>query len=255
MPPARITSLAALAALGLSCRSGPPPAIDPVLAARVPAGATILAGVNLDRVRASPLFGQFPPAVRAFLEAWNSAHSILAASDGSRYLVLARGDFSAAPAGSTPIAKGLAASGSADWVDAARHGSGRNALLPRAETVAASSDIWMVADGNASLPVTGNAENLNRLLHMTEYATLTVRLTDSAALEVTGACSGAEQASHLEETVRAFAGIGAGAAARQPALAAILRRVRITRDGRAVHVVLTVEAVELPELLKLLGVS
>jgi len=254
----RIILLAAVAALGVSCRSGPPPAIDPALAASVPPGATVLAGVHLDRVRASPLYRQLPAAASGLLDSLGQARSVLVASDGARYLVLSRGDFREAPAGATLLAKGLAGMGSPDWLEAARHGgqgAGKNALLARASPIAASADIWMAAAGSANLPLTGNGENLNNLLHATQYATLSVRLTDKLALEVVGMCPGPEPARHLEETVRAFIGIGAGATARQPAISGLLRRIQVTRDGSAVHVVLVAQAAELQNVLKLLGIG
>jgi hypothetical protein len=247
---ARIIVLAALAAIGVSCRSGPPPAIDPALAACVPPAATILAGVNLDRVRASPLHQRIPPAALAFLESLGAAHSVLVASDGSNFLILTRGDFRQATPGATLLAPGLAAVGSPDWVRAAasRHGAA-NGLLVRAGPLAAAAEIWIVAAGNATLPVSGNGENLNRLLHATEYATLTVRLTDGVALEAVGMCRGAEVAQHLEETVRAIITLGAAGARRQPALAAMLRRIRVSREDRAVRINLMAQADELGPLL------
>jgi hypothetical protein len=55
--------------------------------------------------------------------------------------------------------------------------------------------------------------------------------------------------------VRAFIGIGAGTTARQPAISALLRRIQVTRDGSAVHVVLVAQAAELQNVLKLLGIG
>jgi hypothetical protein len=254
----RILFVAALAMLGVSCRISPPPAIDPAIAASIPPGATILAGINPDRVRASAVYRQLPPAASGFLQALGPARSVLVAFDGVRYLVLARGDFRETPSGATLLGKGLAGMGSPDWLESARHGgagNGRNALLARAAPIAASADIWMAAAGSANLPVSGNGENLNNLLHATEYATLSVRLTDNVALEIVGLCRGPEPARHLEETVRAFASIGAGATARQPAISGLLRRIQVTRDGSAVHVNLTAEAAELQTVLKLLGIG
>jgi hypothetical protein len=225
-----------------------------MLSASVPAAATILAGVNLDRVRASPLRQQLPPAVSAILDSVGPARSALFASDGAHYLLLARGDFHEAPAGTILLAKGLAGSGSPDWLHAAAapQGKARKWLLPRAESVA-GADIWIVASGAANLPVSGNGENLNNLLHATQFTTLSVRLTDSVALEAIATCSAAEPARHLEETVRAFVHIGAGFTARQPDLSSLLRRINITRDDRIVHIALDVPAAELPLVLKLFG--
>jgi len=221
----------------------------------MPAGASILAGVNLERVRASPLRHQFPPTAVAFLDSLGAAQSALIASDGGNYLVLTRGDFKQAPLGSTLLGPGLSALGSPDWVRAANapHNPDgpRNALIPHAEPVAASADIWMAVAGNANLPVSGNGENLNRLLHDTEYATLSVRLNDGVSIELVGMCGGPEPARHLEETVRSFVMLGAASTARQPAVSGLLRRIQVTRADRAVHVTLAAQAAELETVLKL----
>jgi len=248
--PARISIAATLTLLGGACRSGPPAAIDPALAALVPPAATILAGVNLAHLRASRIRPQFPTAAKALLDSLGSAQSVLIASDGAKYLVLTRG---ATLAGATSLSGGVAGAGSPDWLGART--AGKNTLLPQAETLAATADIWVVAAGNANLPVGGNGENLNNLLHATQYTTLIVRLDDRVALEAIGTCSADLAARHLEETVRAFIGIGAGATARQPDLSGVLRRVRVTRDGRAVHVTLAIEAAQLTAVLKLFGVG
>jgi len=254
---ARFAPLLALAALGVSCHSGPPPAIDPAAASAIPPGALILAGVDLGRLRASPLQQQMPPAAMAFLEPLRDADSLLAASQGSDYLVVARGRFRQAPAGFTLLAPGLAAAGSSAWLraGAVQHRSGATgspALLERAEPLAAASAMWVVAAGSATLPLSGNGENVNRLLHTTQYATLSVRLGNDIALDATGMCDTPDSARRLEETVRAFATLGAAASARhEPAVAALLKRLRIAREDRVVHFSLPVQAGDLEELFKL----
>lgn len=252
---ARFTPALALAALGVSCRSGPPPAIDPAAASSIPPGAVILAGVDLGRLRALPLHQQMPPAAMAFLEPFHDADSLLAASNGSDYLVVSRGSFRQAPAGATLLAPGLAAAGSPGWLSAAaaQHRSGATgapALLERAEPLAAAGEIWMIAAGSATLPVSGNAENLNRLLHTTQYATLSIQLTNGIALDAMGMCDTSDSARHLEETVRAFATLGAAASARQPAVASLLKRIRISREDRAVHLNLPAQPADLEQLFK-----
>lgn len=246
----------ALASLGVSCRSGPPPAIDPAAAAAIPPGAVILAGVDLGRLRASPMSRQLPPAAMAFLAPFRDADSLLAASNGSDYLVVSRGSFRQAPAGATLLAPGLAAAGSPAWLRAAaaQHRSGATgapALLERAEPLAAASEIWIIAAGSATLPVSGNAGNLNRLLHTTQYATLSVQLTNGMALEAMGICATPDSARHLEETVRAFVTVGAAASAHQPAVAGLLKRIRISRDDRAVHLNLPAQPADLEQIFKL----
>ena len=255
MPFARITVLIAVAVFGVSCRSGPPPAIDPTLAVCVPPGAVAVAGVRLGGLRASPLYQQLPPAALAFLEPLREAGSLLAASNGKDFVALARGSFRQAPSGATLLGPGLAAIGSPDWLRAAaaQHRSGAagaSALLERAEPLAAANEIWMVAAGSATLPVSGNGENLNRLLHTTQYATLTVRLTNTIALNVAGMCGNPDNARHLEETIRAFITLGAAGSARQPAVAGLLRRIRLSREDRTVHLTLSAEPAELTPFFK-----
>jgi hypothetical protein len=254
--PAYIAVLLALAATGISCRSGPPHAIDPALAECVPPGATILAGVNLVRLRASPLHRQLPPAALAFLAPLDEANALLVASDGTNYLAVTHGSFRQAPSGATLLTPGLAAAGSTGWLRAAEsrqhgHGGGATPLLERAGPVAAASDIWMVAAGNADLPLSGNGDNLNRLLHATEYATLSVRLTDRIDLEVVGVCRGPGPARQLEETVRAFLTLSAAGTARQPGISGLLRRVRLSRNDRAIHLALEAQPAELEPLSRL----
>lgn len=218
------------------------------MAGRVPSAATILAGVNLDRVLASPLRQQLPPAALAFLESLTGARAVLVASDGGRYLVLTRGDFRQAPAGATLLAPGVAAAGSSDWLSAAvsRHNGGAaNALLARAEPAAATGDIWLVAAGSATFPLSGNGDNVNRLLHATQYSTLSVRLTDQVSLDAVGVCRDPESARHVEETARAWVTLGAAGAARQSAVSGLLRRIQVSRADRAVHVTLVAQASEL----------
>jgi hypothetical protein len=217
-----------------------------------PAGATILAGVNLDRLRASPLHRQLPPNALAFLEPWRAASSVLVAADGSDYLVISRGSFLQTPTGSTLLAPGLAALGSPDWLRAASAPHQRpSALLEHAEPLAAANALWMVTAGNANLPVSGNGENLNRLLHTTQYTTWSVRLTDNVAIEVVGICNAPESALRLEETIRAFLTMGAAASSRQPEIRGLLKRVQLRRDDRTVHLNLTAEPAELEQLFKL----
>jgi len=253
---ARLAVPLALAALGSSCRTGPPPVIDPVLASCVPPNTAILAGINLDRLRVSPLYQKLPEQAIAFLRPLQSTSYLLVASGGTDYLVIARGSFREAPAGTVLLASGLAATGPADSLRAAtaQHKTGHTGapfLLGRALPLASSSEIWIVAMGDVNLPVTGNAENLNTLLRATEYATLTAHLNDGIQLQVTGACTSPDRARRLEETLRAMASLGAGASARQPQTAALLDAIRITRDGRTVRADLSLRAGDVERLWKL----
>jgi len=253
VPHARLAVPLVLAALAFSCRTSPPPAIDPVLASCVPPNTAILFGINLDRLRASPLYAKLPLSGASFLGPLQGADYLLLGSSGAGYVIITRGSFREAPAGAVLLAPGLAVAGPADSLRAAtaQHRTGRTGaplLLDHALAPASSSDIWVIAMGNVNLPVTGNAQNLNRLLHATEYSTLTAQLRDGVQLEATGVCATPDGARRLEETLRAMASLGAGASARQPQAAALLNAIEITRDGRTVRVGLFVPADDVEEL-------
>src|ERR1019366_2117327 len=111
----RLAASIALAILAACRTSAPPAAIDPALSARVPEAPVALAGVDLDRLRASPLYAKLPPAARAFLEPFGNAHRVLIASTGVELLTIARG----VVPGATQIAPDLALSGAPHLISAA----------------------------------------------------------------------------------------------------------------------------------------
>ncbi|MGA3018331.1 MAG: hypothetical protein ABSF62_14525 [Bryobacteraceae bacterium] len=248
-------ALLVLAAFAAGCRSARPAAVDRALASCVPADAVILGGVDCQRLRASPLYQKLPAAVTALLEPLRPATYLLLASNGKDYLAVGRGQFGQAPPGATLLAPDLAIAGSPDAMRAAtaqhRHGVAGTPLVGLAENLASGHEIWIVAMGNATLPVSGNAQNLNRLLHATEYATLAVDVTDGIEAEATGVCATAETARRLEEELRAMASIAAAAEARQPGIAAQLRAIQVSREQRTVRVDLRADAAGMEQLLRL----
>ncbi|MGD0872742.1 MAG: hypothetical protein ABSB88_24635 [Bryobacteraceae bacterium] len=252
---AQLAAVFALAAIAAGCHSAPPAAVDRALASSVPADTVILGGVDCERLRASPVYRKLPAAVRAILEPLRPATYLLLAFNGRDYLAIGRGPFGQAPPGATLLARDLAVAGPADAVRAAtaqhRRGVAGTPLVGLAERLAAGREIWIVAMGNATLPVSGNAQNLNRLLHSTEYATLGVHVTDGIEAEATGVCGTAEGARRLEEELRAMASIAAAAEARQPGIAAELRAIQVSREERTVRVDLRAGAAGVEQLLRL----
>ena len=166
--------LLALLLFATSCNRGPKPPVDPELAAAMPAGAAVLAGIDLERLRTTPLLPRVP-------EPWRQASYVLAAYDGKDLVTAAR-------VGARISTTGPAGAGAPP--DLLRH--------------ATASPIWLVARGNATLPLTGNLANLNRLLHQTEYTTISARVGDRVDLEIAGYCRTPETAQHLEENLRAI---------------------------------------------------
>lgn len=235
----------AVVALAASCRpAGPPPAVDPALANCLPSDTLVVAGVNLDMVRASAVYGRLGPAAAAFLEPLREADSALFAYNGKDVLAVARGAFRAAPPGAVLLAKGLAISGSPEAVRAAaaqrKTGvTGVPWLLDRGAEAERFGQIWAVARGEGALSLPGNAANLSRLLNFTEYATFAVKLTGSVEFQAAGVARDDANAQRLEESLRAFVSLALLAAARDAALAAPLLALKLSRQGVAVHVTLS----------------
>jgi hypothetical protein len=251
----QLAAVLALAAFAAGCHSAPPAAIHRALASCVPADTVILGGVDCERLRASPVYGKLPASVTTLLEPLRPATYVLLASNGKDLLAIGRGRFEQAPPGATLLAPDLAVAGSPDAVRAAtaqhRRGVAGTPLVGLAEKLASGREIWIVAMGNANLPVSGNAQNLNRLLHATEYATLAVHVTDSIEAQAMGVCGTAEAARRLEEELRAMASVAAAAEARQPEIAGELRAIQVSRDERTVRVDLRADAAGVEQLLRL----
>ena len=235
-------ALVALAAAAVSCGSVNAPAgVGRDMAAYIPADTLLLAGLNLDEVRASPLYPKLPPAARALAEPLRDAGYLLLASNGKDIAAIARGRFREAPPGATLAAHGLAVSGSPDSIRAAiaQHKTGRIGapdLLARAASVADGKQMWMVARGGTPLPVAGNAANLNRLLRDTEYAAIALRIGSGIEIEATAMGRTAEAGREFEENLRAILSLTAAANAHQPDLVALIRSIQIRRDDATVRV-------------------
>jgi hypothetical protein len=236
------TTLAILAA----CRtSAPTAAIDPALSVRVPADAVLIAGVDLDRLRASPLFGKLPPASHEFLQPFARAHYLLIASNGSELLTIARGQVP----GATQLAPDLALSGAPKQIAAATAAHAAPGILTAAESVAGGSPIWLAVRGGIALPLEGNLANVNNLLRGAEYVTFAWQPGDPAELELLARCPTADQALRFEQSFRAIVSLTAATNARHPATAAVLQSIQIRRDERVVHVALSAPLDALARLL------
>jgi hypothetical protein len=227
------------------------------MASSIPADTLLLAGLDLDALRASPLYPKLPPAVRALAEPLRDAGYLLLASNGKDLLSIARGRFREAPPGATLVAPGLVAAGPSDSVRAAiaQHKTGRAGapdLLIRAASLADGKQIWMVARGGVPLPVAGNAANLNRLLRDTEYTTIAARIDSRIEIEATSVGRTAEAGREFEESLRAILSLTAAANARQPDLVALIHSIRISRDDRTVRVTLSAGPDAAASLLRLI---
>src|ERR1039458_1405514 len=95
--PFRLAAPLSLALLAACRAPAPPAAIDPALSARVPVATVALAGIDLDRLRVSPLYAGLPPAALAFFAPFAHTHRVLFASAGVELLTIARGGGPGAP--------------------------------------------------------------------------------------------------------------------------------------------------------------
>lgn len=223
------------------------------VAAYVPADTLALAGIDLQRLRNSDLQRALPSAWLSALVPFQQANLAWVAFNGRDLLVIARGRFSSAPPGAVLVTPQLALAGSSLQVRAAvrqqsAHQTGAPQLIAQAESVA-GQPIWAVIRGDARLPLSGNSENLNRMLHFTQYLTAAVNADSALRINLAGYCARPENASHFEESLRALITL-ARAATHSPDLAALLKSVQIDRRGSTVHVHLAASQTALGELFR-----
>jgi len=242
---------AAFAAITCSCRSTPPKAIAPDVASCVTSSAVLIGGLDLDGLRASPLYPKLAPAAGFVLEPLRHASRLLVAWDGRQFLFVASGNFREPPPGAVPLSPNLAISGPPEAIRAAvaQHKTGATGapdLLAHAAPIAGGVPIWAVVRGGVTLPLTGNLANLNRLLHLVDHATLTAKLDPRIDLDLTAVGPTAGQAQRLEETLRAILSL-AGAAS--PRLDPLLRTVAVRREGPTVHATLSTDADSVSKLI------
>jgi hypothetical protein len=242
--------IVAAVAAGVSCRRVGP--LDSDLTSCVPPDAVALAGLDLHRLRAAPFYHELAlPA----LDAFRGASYLLAASNGSQLLLAARGNFSEPPPGAKLLNSHLAVAGSSDMVRAAtaQHRTGRTGAAPltdRGAILAGTAQMWAVAPGGISLPLPGNAANLNRLFRFADYFTLAGKADRRLDLELAAHCRDEAAASRFEESLRAALSLAGAGYARQPEIAAAVDSAVITRDHSVVRATFTAGADSLRKLLR-----
>ncbi|SPE40044.1 conserved hypothetical protein [Candidatus Sulfopaludibacter sp. SbA3] len=187
-----------------------------------------MAGLNLEQLRTSPWYAKLPRTVATVMEPFRGARLLLAAYSGKDLLVIASGP------------SGLALSGSAESTQAAEAqrkmaATGAPELLADAESIAAGKQIWVVVRGDAALPLSGNAANVNRLLRNMEFAAITVRLDSTIEFAIVARGRTVDAARHFEETLRAALTMAAAADAKQAEMAALLRSIQVRREDRVVR--------------------
>jgi len=231
--------------------------IDPGLAAYVLPDTVALVGINMDRLRETPLYRKLAaqnrlPRMDAFRT--DDVHDVLIASDARNILAIARGSFPSKSGVFTLADAHTALAGSDEAVKAALaqarsggHGAPRD-LMARADTVSAGSQIWLVVThwpglDPATLRFLGNLANLDRILRSVEGATLTVDAGKGLAVAFTGDCRTEAGAASLADSLRGLTSLArVGLARKQPGLARALDAVQVRQEGRVVKM-----NVDLPE--------
>ena len=247
---------AALVTLTGCGRPAKPPTIDAELASCVPTGTLVVAGINLDQIRATPLY----QTLLAEFQSLRDTSYLIVAYNGREATFLGRGKYPDAPAGATLVARNLVVSGSPESVRAviAQHQSGVSGagrLLGLAGGIAGSPPVWMVAQGGVSLPLSGNAENLNRILRLTQYVTLGVQIGSQIRAEAAAVGRNDAAGRQLEESLRAILTFAAAAGERRPEVEAALKSIAIRRDGLIVYATLATTTDSLLALMREFGGS
>jgi hypothetical protein len=209
------------------------------MAEYLPGDTVALAGIHLDQVRNQAIYRFLPVAWQSALNLFREAAMAWIAYNGKDLLVIAAGRFAGPPAGTVLVSRELAVGGSPAAIRAAvrqraTHHTGAPELIGQANSVR-NRAIWAVVRGDTRLPLSGNLENLNRMLGFTRYATASIEANEAIQVEFTGYCAAPEPARHLEESLRAIVTLAA-AATRTRDLAALLKSIRIERDASTVHI-------------------
>jgi hypothetical protein len=207
----------------------------------------------LDQVRANPALQKLLAGWLDLLEPARDASSLLVAYTGTDLLWVARGQFRAAPPSSLLLTPQLVVTGSnaLTRAAAAQHATGRTgapALVAQAESVA-KQPVWAVVVGSTPFPFTGNAANLNRLLALTTYTTVTLNANSRIDLHIAGICESGDRARQFEETLRGLLSL-ARAAVRDPEVASVLTALQVRRDDLTVRVDASAAPEQIERLLR-----
>jgi len=99
------------------------------------------------------------------------------------------------------------------------------------------------------LPLTGNLANLNRLLRLVDYATLTADFNSRVDIRVKASCPTPEDGRQLEEALRALITLAA-VGTRDPDLVAAFQSAQVTREGSTVQLAISASLPALEKFLR-----
>jgi hypothetical protein len=222
--------LAILAIANIACRSTPPRYLDPEMAAHIPPGTIVLAGMDLDKLRGTSLAPMLPPITV-------NASYALGTYNGRDSQLLLRGHFREAPPGTTLISNTLAVFGGTQ----SGVGEAPTGLLEVAERIAPGGPVWLVSQGGVTLPLTGNAANVNQVLRLADFVTAVAHVGTSIQIDATAECVSSANSTHLEENLRAIRTFLEAANQHSP-----LKSLEIRRHDKVVQATFTTT----PDLLR-----
>lgn len=218
----------ALAAMAMCSCGGRTAAVT----AAAPADSAAVAVIELEPLRAAPVYNKLPAPVRSLTEPLKGVKHLALCWNGKDLLMVA-GGFSQVPNGYTEIGKGLAATGSAERIAAARKALSGN--TPGVQPLQATAEIQATLFGDGKLPLPGNLANAGNLLRMAGTSTLTVHVENEVELELASQCASSGKALQLEQSLRALVTL-AIAGSKDPSVSALLQEVRIQRENILVRV-------------------
>ncbi|HLI86469.1 MAG TPA: hypothetical protein VKV17_21345 [Bryobacteraceae bacterium] len=249
---------AALSIAACGCSFRPKPAAETEFASWIGPDAAAIAGLDLDKLRHTPLSQAIPPEWLVAVEPFDQARRAWLSYNGRDLLVIAAGHFSAVPSGAVAVGHNfvgddLVLAGSPGAIRAARerHAGGQDGggQLPRMARELTNEPIWAVARGGVNFPLRGNSANLERLLQFTQYASASAAWATGVRLRFTGYCADTQKSQELEESLRAMVTLGRKAV-RAADIEAVLDSVRIERQESKVLVSVTADPAALRRLLR-----
>lgn len=222
--------------------------VDSTLAALVPADATMLAGLRMADIRATPLYQKMLArkhldrldefARQTGFDPRRDVRELLLASNGKDSIVAARGTFNVRAfegmtrstykgfalytrdrGGVALIDNSTAIAGTLEAVHAAldrRAGgdrSGPTELLARAREIPPENQVWSVSNGfdnllTGRIPESGNAANVGRILRSLENTTAAADVRAGLNGYLNGQCRTDADAKNLGDAARGLVGLG-----------------------------------------------
>ena len=204
----------------------------------IPSDAVAVAGIHLDQIRSAEWYRALPVP-----ENFGRASSVWAAYNGKDLLFIAGGS------SAHPELSGSPAAIRAAEQQRNTGKTGAPDLLAQARGIM-QKPIWVVVRGGRPLPLAGNLANLNTLLQLTQYVTVSAVMNSGIDLEVVGICASPNAASKLEETVRAMVTLASSAAKRDTDLTSLLHSVQVRREDTTVQVKASTAVATIEKLLR-----